>query len=166
MRHTTTVVVGAGHSGLAMSRHLAARSIDHVVLERGAVAHSWRTERWDSLRLLTPNWMSRLPGHHYEGGEPDGYMSSAEVIAYLESYGRSFGAPVRGHTRVTGVRPASPGFVVETDQETWRCRAVVVATGAAGDPRVPVVGAELPPAIRQLTALEYRNPAQLGAGDV
>ena len=71
MRHTTTVVVGAGHCGLAMSRCLAALSVDHVVLERGEVAHSWRTQRWDSLRLLTPNWMTRLPGHAYAGDDPD-----------------------------------------------------------------------------------------------
>ena len=74
MRHTTTVVVGAGHCGLAMSRRLAALSVDHVVLERGEVAHSWRTQRWDSLRLLTPNWMTRLPGHTYSGDDPDGYL--------------------------------------------------------------------------------------------
>ena len=77
MRHTTTVVVGAGHCGLAMSRCLAARSIDHVVLERGEVAHSWRTQRWDSLRLLTPNWMTRLPGFAYRGDDPDGYLGRA-----------------------------------------------------------------------------------------
>ena len=70
MSADTAVVVGAGHSGLAMSRHLAERSIDHVVLERGEVAHSWRTQRWDSLRLLTPNWMTRLPGQPYAGRRP------------------------------------------------------------------------------------------------
>ena len=77
---TTTVVIGAGHAGLAMSRCLAERSIDHVVLERGEVANSWRTERWDSLRLLTPNWQSRLPGFGYEGDDPDGFMTMPEVV--------------------------------------------------------------------------------------
>src|SRR4051794_11731076 len=149
-----------------MSWWLTRRGVDHVVLERGAVAHSWRTERWDSLRLLTPNWMSRLPGHHHGGGEPDGYMTSAQVVAHIESYGRSFDAPVRERTTVTAVRPATPGFLVATDRGPWRCRAVFLATGAAGDPYVPAVGAELPQSMRQLTALGYRNPAQIGTGGV
>ena len=81
MRFATTIIIGAGQSGLAMSRHLTARSIDHVVLERGEVANSWRTERWDSLRLLTPNWQSRLPGYAYGGEDPDGFMTMPEVVA-------------------------------------------------------------------------------------
>ncbi|HEX6658728.1 MAG TPA: hypothetical protein VF065_11630, partial [Ilumatobacter sp.] len=86
MPSTTTVVIGAGHAGLAMSRHLTARSIDHVVLERGDVANTWKTERWDSLRLLTPNWLTRLPGQAYDGDDPDGFDARDEVIAYLERY--------------------------------------------------------------------------------
>ena len=100
---TTTVVIGAGHAGLAMSRRLTERSIDHVVLERGEVANSWRTERWPSLRLLTPNWQTRLPGHDYAGDDPDGFMPAAEVVATLTGYARLIGAPVR--TGVT-VHPA------------------------------------------------------------
>ncbi len=76
------VVIGAGHSGLAMSHVLGQRAIEHVVLERGEVANSWRTERWDSLRLLTPNWMCRLPGYRYQGDDPDGYMSVDEVVDF------------------------------------------------------------------------------------
>ena len=76
IEHFTTVVIGAGHAGLAASHFLTERSIDHVVLERGEVANSWRRERWDSLRLLTPNWQSRLPGVRYDGPDPDGYMTS------------------------------------------------------------------------------------------
>ncbi|MGN6796366.1 MAG: NAD(P)-binding domain-containing protein, partial [Streptosporangiaceae bacterium] len=83
MPGTTTVIVGAGHCGLAMSRCLAARSIDHVVLERGQVANSWRTQRWDSLRLLTPNWMTRLPGFAYRGDDPDGFMSAPQVARLI-----------------------------------------------------------------------------------
>jgi len=83
-RAVDCVVVGAGHAGLAMSRCLAARHIEHVVLERGSVANSWRTERWDSLRLLTPNWLTRLPGFAYDGDDPDGFMAMPEVIAFIE----------------------------------------------------------------------------------
>ncbi len=86
MHHTTTVVVGAGHCGLAVSSILAARSIEHVLLERGEVADSWRTQRWDSLRLLTPNWMTRLPGFAYRGADPDGYLTAPEVVGLLDDY--------------------------------------------------------------------------------
>ena len=92
MRSITTVVIG-GQAGLAMSRCLTDRSIDHVVLERGEVANSWRTERWDSLRLLTPNWQSRLPGYRYEGDDPDGYRAMPEVIEYLSRYAEVISAP-------------------------------------------------------------------------
>src|SRR5687768_18215722 len=103
------VVIGAGHSGLAMSRFLSERAIDHVVLERGEVANSWRHERWDSLRLLTPNWQSRLPGHAYEGDDPDGFMTVSEVIAFIDRYAQAISAPVRTSTRVTSVRSDDDG---------------------------------------------------------
>jgi putative flavoprotein involved in K+ transport len=106
----TTVIIGAGQSGLAMSKHLSDRGIDHVVLERGEVANSWRTERWDSLRLLTPNWQSRLPGFAYSGPDPDGYMTMPETIAYLKAFADHSRAPVQTHTTVT----ASAGWVAAT----------------------------------------------------
>src|SRR5215217_1143801 len=93
----TTIVIGAGHAGLAMSRCLAGHAIDHVVLERGEVANTWRTERWDSLRLLTPNWQSRLPGFGYSGHDPDGYRTVPEVIDFIEEYARASSAPVETH---------------------------------------------------------------------
>ena len=104
MRFATTIIIGAGQSGLAMSRHLTARSIDHVVLERGEVANSWRTERWDSLRLLTPNWQSRLPGYSYTGDDPDGFMTMPEVVGFLRRYAELSFAPIVTGTRVTRVR--------------------------------------------------------------
>jgi putative flavoprotein involved in K+ transport len=163
---TPVVIIGAGQAGLAMSHHLTGRGIDHVVLDRGEVANSWRTERWDSLRLLTPNWMSRLPGHRYEGPDPDGFMSKDETISFLSSYGDSFGAPVRPHVTVEHVRVRAAGFEVVTDQGVWSCDAVVAATGASSEPRLPPVAAEVPARISQLTALQYRNPEQLGDGEV
>src|SRR3954449_10445308 len=106
MSKVTAVVVGGGHCGLAMSRHLAAHSVDHVVLERGEVANSWRTQRWDSLRLLTPNWMTRLAGYAYRGADPDGYLSARRVTAMLEGYADTSAAPVLTGTTVTSVRAA------------------------------------------------------------
>src|ERR1043165_731497 len=98
-----------------MSRCLADRAIDHVVLERGEVAHTWRTERWDSLRLLTPNWQSRLPGFAYEGDNPDGYRTMPEVVAFIARYATVIAAPVQTHTTVTSVRGVDAGFRVGTD---------------------------------------------------
>jgi putative flavoprotein involved in K+ transport len=105
----TVVVIGAGQSGLAMSRCLADRSIDHVVLERNDVANSWRTERWDSLRLLTPNWQCRLPGAEYDGDDPDGFMTMPEVAGWLTEYAKAISAPVECGTTVTSVLPGSGG---------------------------------------------------------
>src|ERR1700741_4601134 len=103
---TTAIIIGAGHAGLAMSRCLTDHAIDHVVLERGEVANSWKTERWDSLRLLTPNWQSRLPGYGYSGGDPDGFRSMPETIAYIEGYAKAIAAPVIEDASVTLVRVA------------------------------------------------------------
>lgn len=167
MPTTTTVIVGAGQAGLAMSRCLTERSIDHVLLERGEVANSWRTGRWDSLRLLTPNWQSRLPGYRYCGDDPDGYMDMPEVVRYLSNYAASVAAPVQEHTDVTAVRGAADsGFQVVTDQGAWKCRTVVVASGACNVPEVPTVAAALPPGVRSLAAADYRNPEQLDDGGV
>jgi putative flavoprotein involved in K+ transport len=166
MRTTTIVVVGAGQAGLAMSRCLADRGIDHVVLERGRIANSWRTERWDSLRLLTPNWQSRLPGWQYSGTDPDGFMTMPEVVRYLGGYAGSFAAPVLEGTTVLSVRPAAEGFDVRTDHGGWRARAVVAASGACGTPAVPAVARQLPRRIRQLAPIRYRNPAALAPGGV
>jgi putative flavoprotein involved in K+ transport len=162
----TTVVIGAGHAGLAASRFLTDRSIDHVVLERGEVANSWRRERWDSLRLLTPNWQSRLPGHAYDGPDPDGYMSTVEVIAFIDRFARVSNAPVRTETAVTSVRPAADGYDLRTSTGDIRCRCVVLASGACNLPSVPALSAAVPPSVLQVTPLEYRNPANLPEGGV
>jgi putative flavoprotein involved in K+ transport len=164
MSTVTVAVVGAGHSGLAMSRHLSARSIDHVVLERGEVAHSWRTQRWDSLRLLTPNWMTRLPGWSYQGDDPDGYLSSPEVAELVAGYAAASSAPVVTGTTVTAVRPGGEGFEVDTDADRWHARAVVLAAGTTRGV-VPAVARRLPD-VFSIAALDYRNPDQLPAGGV
>jgi len=162
----TTVIIGAGHAGLAMSRCLAYRAIDHVVLERGEIAHTWRTERWDSLRLLTPSWQSRLPGFRYTGDAPDGYRTIPEVITFIEDYARAISAPVRTHTTVTLVRRDDAGYLVRTDRGDWHCATVVLASGACNVARVPAFANQVPPSITCLTAQQYRNPNQLADGGV
>ena len=163
---TTTVVIGAGHGGLAMSRCLSDRSIDHVVLERSEVANSWRTERWDSLRLLTPNWQCRLPGYAYDGDDPDGFMTMPEVVELITGYAKHIEAPVRTGTTVTSVRRTAGGYRVATDQDEWDCRTVVLATGAFNRPRVPAFAEGVPGSVTTLTPMEYRNPDALAEGGV
>ncbi len=163
---TTCVVVGAGQAGLAMSWWLAQRSIDHVVLERGEVANSWKTERWDSLTLLTPNWQSRLPGYRYQGNDPGGFRTMPETIGFIERYSSAISAPVRAHTRVVSVRRRDAGYEVATDRGDWQCDAVVLATGACNIPAWPAVARAVPRSIKALSPLQYRNPEQVDAGGV
>ena len=159
-------MIGAGHAGLAMSKCLTDLSIDHVVLERGLVANSWRTERWDSLKLLTPNWQSRLPGYGYEGDDPDGYRTMPETIAFINDYATVISAPVRTHTLVTSLRRTDEGYLVNTDQGDFKCLSVVVATGECNLPSVPKVANALPTSINAITPMEYRKPDQLNDGGV
>jgi putative flavoprotein involved in K+ transport len=164
----SVVVIGAGQAGLAMSRVLSDACIDHVVLERGEVANSWRTERWDSLRLLTPNWMTRLPEWSYRKSDPHGYMRNAEVIGFLDEYQTSFHSPVLCHVEVEEVRPQpiDGTFAVSTNQGRWIASTLIVASGACSEPEIPAVAAELPAAISQYSANHYRNPGQLSDGPV
>jgi putative flavoprotein involved in K+ transport len=163
---TTTVIIGAGQGGLAMSRCLSDRSIDHVVLERREVANSWRTERWDSLRLLTPNWQCRLPGHAYDGDDPDGFMTMLEVVDFITAYAKAIDAPVHAGTTVTSVRRTDDGYRVTTDNGEWECRTVVLATGAFNVPHVPTFAAAVPSSVATLTPLTYRNPDEVDDGGV
>jgi putative flavoprotein involved in K+ transport len=136
------------------------------VLERGEVANSWRRERWESLRLLTPNWQSRLPGLPYEGPDPDGYMAAAEVAELIDRFAARASAPVRTDTNVTSVRAADDGYVVTTNVGELRARAVVIASGACNLPAVPELASAIPPAVEQLTPFDYRDPAGLPDGGV
>jgi putative flavoprotein involved in K+ transport len=163
--HVTAVIIGAGHAGLAMSRRLTERSIDHVVLERGEVANSWRNERWDSLRLLTPNWQTSLPDQAYDGDDPDGYMTAAEVANVVQRYSAAISAPVVTSTTVTALRSANDRYEVATTGGTWRTDAVVIASGAANLARLPEFVRNLP-GIRVQTALTYRRPDDLPDGGV
>jgi putative flavoprotein involved in K+ transport len=166
MIQTTAAVVGAGHAGLAMSRCLTERSIDHVVFERGEVANSWRTQRWPSLRLLTPNWQTRLPGCDYAGDDPDGFMPAADVVATFAGYARLIGAPVRTATTVHTLRADSQGFQILANDDLVCARAVVLATGACTRPAIPGVADAVPRSVTTLTPLAYRDPGQLPDGGV
>src|SRR5919198_6068854 len=160
-----TVIIGGGQAGLALSRLLTEAGHDHVVLERGRVGERWRSERWHSLALLTPNWANRLPLDE-EAGDPDAYLSRTRFIATLQHYARSFGAPLREHTTVTGVERTADGFHVRTDRGDWRARNVAVATGDCAVPALPWFAASAPAGVAQLHASRYRAPDLLARGGV
>ena len=166
MRRTEVIVIGGGQAGLAMSRALADLAVEHVVLERGRVAERWRSERWDSLRLLTPRWQSRLPGWSYAGPDPGGFMTRGEVVRFLEDYAGSFAAPVETGVAVTSVARDADGYRVATSRGAWRACSVVIATGHCDRPLVPPLAAGLSPGVAQVVPSAYRNPGQLADGGV
>jgi len=161
-----TVVIGAGHAGLAVSRLLTLEGRDHVVLDRGRVAESWRTARWDSLHLLTPNWMARLPEWSHTGPDADGFMSASQFVRYLERYAASFSAPVLSGVRVEEVSAVGDRYRVVTDCATWLARHVVIATGPGGQPRIPAALEGLGADVHLTTSADYRNPRQVAEGGV
>jgi putative flavoprotein involved in K+ transport len=172
MHRTNTLVIGAGHAGLAVSQCLTDRGIDHVVVDRGRLGERWRSARWESFRLLTPNWLTRLPGWTYQGPDPDGFMTAADFVAFLERYARSFAAPVAERTAVQEVRTAPSGgypgggYLVRTNRGSWAAANVVIATGYFASPQVPALEARLATDLVQLTSAGYRGPAQVPDGGV
>jgi putative flavoprotein involved in K+ transport len=163
---TTTIIIGGGQAGLAMSHCLSELGLEHVVLERGKVAQRWRSQSWDSLRLLTPNWMTRLPGFQYDGHDRDGFMSVPELVALLERYAVSSRAPVVTETAVQGVERSGNGFRVVTNRGVWSASSVVVATGYCDLPAVPAASRGVAPSIHQMVPSDYRRPEQLPPGGV
>jgi putative flavoprotein involved in K+ transport len=130
------------------------------------VANSWRTQRWDALRLLTPNWLSRLPGLGYDGDEPDGFMTMPEVVGFVERYSSSIDAPVRTGTMVTEVRGVEGGYHVTTDDGVWEAPTVMLASGGFNLLHAPGVAADIPGSVESISPLDYRRPDQLPAGGV
>ena len=136
------------------------------MLERGEVANSWRRERWDSLRLLTPNWQTRLPGARYEADDPDGFMTMPEVVDFITRYATTTSVPVRTHTSVTSIRRTDDGYHVSTSTGDLRSRTVVIASGACNHPHVPALHEAIPTSIVCVTPFEYRRPGDLPDGGV
>jgi putative flavoprotein involved in K+ transport len=166
MPYVDTVIVGGSQSGLAMSRALTDRGVEHVVLERGRIGARWRAQSWDSLRLLTPRWLSRVGGWTDGAGDPDAFMHWTELVEYLESYARSFSAPVLEGTSVESARRDGHRFVVETSGQTWRADRLVVATGQSQTAHVPDFARHLDRRIRQIAPSDYRRPSELAPGGV
>jgi putative flavoprotein involved in K+ transport len=160
------VIIGAGQAGLSLSHELAHAGVDHVVLERGRVGQTWRG-RWDSFCLVIPNWTVQLPGHHYRGADPDGFMPRGAIVAHLANYARTFEAPVREGVNATALEPADGGgFFVRTSSGDIRARQVVLASGGYQKPHRPPVAARLPASLHVIDAEQYTNPAALPPGPV
>ena len=166
MKVPQVIVIGAGQAGLCTSYCLSDRGIDHVVLEREALASSW-SRRWDSFTLVTPNWTIRLPGAEYRGPDPDGFMPRDDFVAYLARWAEGFGCPIRTGVAATGLgRGASGRLRVDTADGPLEAPVVVVATGTMQKPRRPALAESVSPRIRQLDAESYRNPGDLAPGGV
>jgi putative flavoprotein involved in K+ transport len=165
MYSTDTLIIGAGQAGLSLSTHLARAGHRHAVLERGRIGERWRSERWDSLTLLTPNWLNRLDGGAPHP-DPDGFLGRAAFADYLQRYARAAGAPVHEHVTVRAVEQSAPGFRIDTDAGSWRAHNVVIATGDAADPFIPAAAASAPRHLLQIHSNRYRNPAALRDGGV
>lgn len=162
-----TVVVGGGQAGLAISYYLKQQGLGHLVLERTpAIANAWRNQRWDSFTLVTPNFQVRMPGAEYAGNDPFGFMSRAEVVKYLDGYIERFGLPVRCGVEVSMVEKGSRGYLVHTSEGTYEAANVVIATGLYQSPKIPEFSTAIPPGIKQIHSMEYKNPSSLPAGAV
>jgi putative flavoprotein involved in K+ transport len=164
--HTTVAVIGGSQAGLSMSYHLSQAGIDHVVFEKNRPGHAWRTQRWDSFCLVTPNWQCKLPGYPYPGTDPNGFMPRDEIVRYVEDYAGHIGAPLRLGVGVQHLSAAGAGFQVETSDGRCTAEAVVLAVGGYHQPNIPRLAERLPDGIVQLHSSNYRNSAQVPPGAV
>jgi putative flavoprotein involved in K+ transport len=161
--HYSVIIVGGGQAGLSMSYCLKERGIDHLVFEKHKIAHSWRTQRWDSFCLVTPNWQCRLPNYSYQGGDPNGFMKRDEIIQYIEGFAASFAPPLKEGVEVLRVYKDKTQdiFHVATSIGNYTADQVVIATGGYHRPKIPAIAERLPEDIVQLHSSQYKNPQSL-----
>ena len=161
------VIIGAGSAGLSTSYFLAKLGLEHVIIERGIVGNTWETERWDGFYLVNPNWAIRLPGFHYVGTNPEGYLSKQETVQYLSDYAKSFCAPVRTGISVNSLERVDSGYLLSLARgEQILANCVVVATGAFGAPSIPEFAGGISSEITQIHSAHYKNPESLRDGAV
>ena len=164
--HFPVVIVGGGQAGLSMSYCLKQRSIDSIVFEKHKIAHSWRSKRWDTFCLVTPNWQCTLPGYHYSGDDPEGFMQRDEIVSYIESYAHSFRPTLKEGVTVSKVSKPENLFEIDTSSGHYFANQVVVATGGYHNPKIPRMAERLPDTVKQIHSSEYKNPESLPAGAV
>jgi putative flavoprotein involved in K+ transport len=165
-RTVDVIIIGAGHAGLAASYVLQQSGVDHLILERGEVANSWKYDRWDSLKLLTPNWMCQLPGKKFSGKDPDDFMSKAALASILSNYANEIEAPVHVSTTVLDVVQIKDGYQISTSNGDWWCKSLVLANGAFANASIPEFSTKINSKIHQTSAKDYRNADQLPDGGV
>ena len=143
--HFPVIIIGGGQAGLSMSWCLKQRGIDHVVFEKHRMGEAWRSQRWDSFCLVTPNWQCQLPGFNYSGDDPDGFMKKDQIVGYIEDYAKSFDPPLREGVAVTRLSKSPSGqFEVTTDQGVYTASQVVVATGGYQTSTMPRLAERFP----------------------
>ncbi|MBD2175347.1 MSMEG_0569 family flavin-dependent oxidoreductase [Pseudanabaena sp. FACHB-1998] len=165
--HYSVAIVGGGQAGLSMSYCLKERDLDHIIFEKNQIANAWRSQRWDSFCLVTPNWQCQLPGFPYKGEEPEGFIKKDEIVKYIESYAQSFNPPIKEGVEVLSVRRGDRGiFELQTSIGDYTADQVVIAAGAYHQPKIPPIAERLPSAIVQLHSSKYKNPESLPTGAV
>jgi putative flavoprotein involved in K+ transport len=165
--HFSAIVIGGGQAGLSASYLLKERGIDHVIFEKDRIASSWRSNRWDTFCLVTPNWQCQLPGHPYAGPDPHGFMVKDEIVEYIESYALAFRPPIYEGVTVSRLRrDDSDTFELTTDLGVFTADQVIVATGGYQDPTVPRMAERVLPDFYQIHSSDYKNPKQLPPGEV
>ncbi|WP_404980166.1 MULTISPECIES: MSMEG_0569 family flavin-dependent oxidoreductase [unclassified Caballeronia] len=165
--HYSVIVVGGGQAGLSVSHFLQQSAIDHLVIEKHTLTHTWRTQRWDTFCLVTPNWQCALPGHPYTGDDPHGFMKKDEIIAYLDGFIAKVNAPVQENTAVTRIKRDGNGrYDVQTTRGAFTADQIVVASGGYHEPIVPRLAERLPANIVQVQSSDYRNADALPPGAV
>ncbi|WP_430611418.1 NAD(P)-binding domain-containing protein [Flavobacterium sp. JP2137] len=171
--NAAVAVIGGGQAGLAVSYYLTQLQIDHVVFEKDRIGSSWTQQRWDSFRLNTPNWMNTLPGELMAPTvDPHAFTNHLAFVAKLQDYARIHGLPVMEHSEICQVtRDSNQDFFhleVQSPSGTthWTARQLVVAAGMMNRPNIPALARLLPPSIRQLHAIDYKNPDQIAATNI
>ena len=165
-RHVSVVIIGGGQAGLSMSYCLKQLDIDHIVFEKEKIAHSWRSKRWDTFCLVTPNWQCTLPGYHYPGSDANGFMQRDEIVQYIEDYARAFDPPIHEGVSVKKVQQIGSGYAITTSQGDYTADQVVVATGGYHHAKIPRMAERLPATVTQLHSSQYKNPESLPNGAV
>ena len=164
--HLPVIIVGGGQAGLSASYCLKQKNIDHIVLEKHAIAHSWQTQRWDTFCLVTPNWQCQLPGYPYLGDDPHGFMPRDEIVQYVRDYARFFDAPIKEGVTVEKISQQQATFTIETSIGDYTADQVIIAVGGYHRPKVPRMAERLPDSVVQLHSSAYKRPDDLPEGAV
>lgn len=159
--HYPIIIVGGGQAGLSLSYCLKEKGLEHIVFEKNTIGYSWRSKRWDSFCLVTPNWQCKLPGYHYFGDDPEGFMQKDQIVQYIENYAASFAPPIQEGVEVLKVRSFQGKFAVTTTIGEYTADIVAIASGSYHRPKIPSIAQNLDKSILQLHSSEYKNPQSL-----